>query len=313
MRAIVSAPDFLDGNYLSTDAARAGDAAADQRLQPAGDQRARRQHLGQLLVAVLQAAAVGRHDHGARPVHRRAAAATRCRRAGAATRAPPSLISLWSTAPFLLNNTVGTFEQRPVGRRAHAGVPGLDRADAVAGEARARPGARRQGAGRSIDRTTERSYVGSVPAASCRSRCGRCSAAHRPLLPWLFRQRRRHRDRPDPARACRSTCSPTCSRSPEAASLRRAPAARASKSSKLLIKAQARSRARCRPSASDERAARAAFAQPGTRAHAGAEQVPGLRGQSRPLLRHRHRSQSDGAASLSDDDKRALIEFLKTF
>ena len=26
---------------------------------------------------------------------------------------PPSLISLWSTAPFLLNNTVGPFEQDP--------------------------------------------------------------------------------------------------------------------------------------------------------------------------------------------------------
>ena len=54
--------------------ARAGDAAADQRVQPAGDQCAGRQHLGQLLVAVLQDAAVGRHDHGARSVHRQAAA-----------------------------------------------------------------------------------------------------------------------------------------------------------------------------------------------------------------------------------------------
>ena len=53
MRAIVGAPDFLDGNYLSTDAARAGDAAADQCLQPAGDQRAGGQHLGQFLVAIL--------------------------------------------------------------------------------------------------------------------------------------------------------------------------------------------------------------------------------------------------------------------
>ena len=63
----------LPRRQLSVDRrARAGDAAADQRLQPARDQRARRQHLGQLLVAVLQAAALGRHDHGARPVHRRA-------------------------------------------------------------------------------------------------------------------------------------------------------------------------------------------------------------------------------------------------
>ena len=44
---------------------------------------------------------------------------------------------------------------------------------------------------------------------------------------------------------------------------------------------------------------------------AGAEQVPGLRGQPRPLLRHR--PWSPGEPALSDDDKRALIEFLKTF
>ena len=30
---------------------------------------------------------------------------------------PPSLVSLWSTAPFLLNNTVGPFDQAPRSRR----------------------------------------------------------------------------------------------------------------------------------------------------------------------------------------------------
>ncbi len=45
--------------------ARAGDAAADQCLQPARHQCARRQHLGQFLVEIVQDAAVGRHDHGA--------------------------------------------------------------------------------------------------------------------------------------------------------------------------------------------------------------------------------------------------------
>ena len=38
-----------------------GHSAAHQRLQPAGHQRAGRQHLGQLLVALVQGAAVGRH------------------------------------------------------------------------------------------------------------------------------------------------------------------------------------------------------------------------------------------------------------
>ena len=54
--------------------ARAGDVVADQRLQPARDQCASRQHLGQFLVGLVQIAAVGRHDHGLRPVHRQAAA-----------------------------------------------------------------------------------------------------------------------------------------------------------------------------------------------------------------------------------------------
>ena len=65
--------------------AHSGDAAAHQRLQPAGDQRDGRQHLGQLLVAVVQGPALGRHRHVARSVHRRAGALRRCRPAGAAT------------------------------------------------------------------------------------------------------------------------------------------------------------------------------------------------------------------------------------
>ena len=66
--------------------ARAGDAAANQCVQPAGDQCAGRQHLGQFLVAV----ATRRCHRSARsrcmirsPASHRS---TRCRRAGAATR-----------------------------------------------------------------------------------------------------------------------------------------------------------------------------------------------------------------------------------
>ena len=66
--------------------AGAGDPAADQRLQPARDQRDRRQHLGQFLLGLVQVVALGRHHHGLRPVHRQAARRTRCRPAGAAIR-----------------------------------------------------------------------------------------------------------------------------------------------------------------------------------------------------------------------------------
>ena len=37
----------------------------------------------------------------------------RCRPAAAVTPRPPSLVSVWSTAPLLLNNTVGKFEPQP--------------------------------------------------------------------------------------------------------------------------------------------------------------------------------------------------------
>ena len=49
---------------------------------------------------------------------------------------PASLVSAWSTAPFLQNNTIGRFDPESVGRGAHAGVSGLDRENALAGTAR---------------------------------------------------------------------------------------------------------------------------------------------------------------------------------
>ena len=122
---------------------RAGDAAANQRLQPTRDQRAGRQYLGQLLVPVLQEPAVGRHitvhdPFTGKPWQWQMPAG------GRGYTRPPSLISLWSTAPFLLNNSVGgRIRAGSVGRCTHAGVPGVDRANAVAREARARPDPRR--------------------------------------------------------------------------------------------------------------------------------------------------------------------------
>ncbi len=54
----------LPGRELSVQRrARAGHAAADQRLQPARDQRDPRQHLGQFLLRILQDAALGRDGH----------------------------------------------------------------------------------------------------------------------------------------------------------------------------------------------------------------------------------------------------------
>ena len=82
----------------------------------------------------------------------------------------PSLISLWSTAPYLLNNSVGQFEASPSVAARMALVRGFDRPDAVAGQARQGPGARRQGARR------DRPHHGDELAArSRRATCPTCS------------------------------------------------------------------------------------------------------------------------------------------
>ena len=171
MRAIVSRPDFLKDNYLSTDIARAGDAAAHQRLQPAGDQRDRRQHLGQLLVAVVQGSPVGRQHHVVRSLHRRAAPV---RDAGRR----PRLHARSVADRALVDGAVSAQQQRrplraePVGRRAHARLRGLDPADALAG-ARA---------------CTTRCSATKVPERSTARRRRRTSRSPRAICPISFRR-----------------------------------------------------------------------------------------------------------------------------
>ena len=63
MRQKVLEPDFLESNYLSTRAACADHAARHQRVQSDRHQCDPQQHLGQLLVGVLQDAPLGRQHH----------------------------------------------------------------------------------------------------------------------------------------------------------------------------------------------------------------------------------------------------------
>ena len=44
----------------------------------------------------------------------------------------PSLTSIWATAPFLHNNSVGVFVKDPIGAGTHDGLQRRDREDAVA-------------------------------------------------------------------------------------------------------------------------------------------------------------------------------------
>ena len=206
MRKIVQAPDFLDGNYLSTDARIPVTLLRTNACSPLATNA-----LGgniwdnfssQTYKQLPSVGTVTLYDpFTGEPMPYEMPAGGR-----GYTRVP-SLISLWSTAPFLLNNTRRPVRHQPVGRGAHEGLRRLDRADAVAGKARARLGARRQDAGH--DRSHHRAQPASPSrSASSRKRCSRCrarctagcrgsSAAAATSCSARF------------PRACRSGCSPT--------------------------------------------------------------------------------------------------------
>ena len=156
---------------------RAGDAAADQRLQPARDQRDRRQHLGQLLLADLQEPALGRHGHGAPSDHRRA------ERVSDAGRRPRLHAPAVADQPVVdgalpAQQHRRPLRPRPVGRGAAGRVPGRHRADALAREAGEGPGPRRQGAGhhRPDDGAQLPDHPGRLPARAAGRRCSSRSA-----------------------------------------------------------------------------------------------------------------------------------------
>ena len=283
MREIVLAPRLPRRQLPLDRAARAGDAAADQRLQPAGDQRDR-------------AATSGTTSRRSRTRTCRRSARSRCTTRSPASRRPttmpaggrgytrpPSLISLWSTAPFLLNNSVGAVRRRA--RRSTRACASFD--DSIEQmlwpEKRERDsvlGAKVPG---TIDRTTERSHVtdperlrpGSAAAAaghaaSLAARGSSATATTSSLGPIPQGMPVEPAVQPGAARRERRPRRQGCSTSQDR---RRS----WSSSSSTLASAPA--------GASDEEL-RAALRQPG-RADAGAEQVPRLRRQPRPLLRHR--------------------------
>jgi hypothetical protein len=183
MRDIVSAPDFLDGNYLSTEARipvtllqtnacspLATNALADNIWDNFSSQSYKElPSVGEITV----------HDPftgAARPYKMPAG--------GRGYTRPPSLISVWSTAPFLLNNSVGPFEQDPSVearmRVFNASIeqllwPEKRKRDEILGDKV--PGV--------IDRTTTRSYI-RIPAGYVPEILRALSGPAHDLLPQLF-------------------------------------------------------------------------------------------------------------------------------
>ena len=73
MRAIVAAPDFLEGNYLSTDARIPVTLLRTNACSPLATNALAGNIWDNFSSQTLQAAALGGHDHHQRSVHRRAA------------------------------------------------------------------------------------------------------------------------------------------------------------------------------------------------------------------------------------------------
>ena len=119
---------------------------------------------------------------------------------------PPSLISLWSTAPFLLNNTVGKFDPSPSVDARMRVVQRFDREDAVAGTPRSRRGARDQDPRHDRPHRPPR-VISRSPPAICRTPSR--SAGHRRAPVSVGVRRRRDPHRSDSGRRRRSPCSPT--------------------------------------------------------------------------------------------------------
>ncbi len=114
MRAIVSAPDFLEGNFLSTEARVPVTLMQTNACSPLATNALAGNiwdnFSSQSYKTLPSVGTITVHDpFTGKPWQYKMPAG------GRGYTRPPSLISLWSTAPFLLNNTVGqnAFEQDP--------------------------------------------------------------------------------------------------------------------------------------------------------------------------------------------------------
>jgi hypothetical protein len=189
MRAIVSAPDFLDGNYLSTEARVPVTLLQTNACSPLATNALAGNiwdnFSSQSYKTLPSVGTVTVHDpFTGRPSQYKMPAG------GRGYTRPPSLTSLWSTAPFLLNNTVGgeKFEQDPsVDARMRVFQASIEQMlwpekrehDAVLGDKK--PGDPIY----VIDRTTARSGI-SIPAAYIPEPLRPANARLGKVLPKLF-------------------------------------------------------------------------------------------------------------------------------
>jgi hypothetical protein len=185
MRKVVQAPDFLQGNYLSTDARIPATLLRTNVCSPlatnalAGNiwdnfSSQTYKQLPSVGTVTLRDPFSGEPRPYAMPA------------GGRGYTRVPSLISVWSTAPLLLNNTVGPFDIDPsVNARLRSFEASIEQMlwperrerDAVLGE-------KAEGL---IDRTTERSTV-TVPTGFVPEALQPMQGTLHRWLPWLFEQ-----------------------------------------------------------------------------------------------------------------------------
>ena len=137
MRAIVAAPDFLKDNYLSTDARIPVTLLRTNACSPLGTNAIR----GNIWDNFSSETYKTLPSVGKITVQDPFTAERwqfQMPGGGLGFTRVPSLVSVWSTAPFLLNNRLGPFSDDPSvdGRMKH--LQRLDRTVAMAGKARAR-------------------------------------------------------------------------------------------------------------------------------------------------------------------------------
>ena len=210
MRKVVQAPDFLDDNYLSSDARIPVTLLRTNACSPLATNA-----LGgniwdnfssQSYKQLPSVGTVTLYDPftGAPMPYQMPAG-------GRGYTRVPSLISLWSTGPFLLNNTVGPFDISPsVDARMKVFDASIEQMlwpekrerDAVLGDKV--PG--------TIDRTTERSNV-TIPVGYVPEAMQPLQGSAASLVAVARRAGRRHRARPDPqGRAGQSAGQPEIAR-----------------------------------------------------------------------------------------------------
>lgn len=183
MNAAVHAPDFLDGNYLSSDARIPDTLLRTNACSPLATNAIRDNiwdnFSSESYKTLPSVGTVTLYDPytGEKMPYKMPAG-------GRGYTRVPSLIALWSSAPYLLNNSVGPFEQDPsVDARIRSFNASIEQMlwpekrdrDAVLGDKV--PG--------KIDRTTARSYV-YIPVGYLPDQLQRPATFASRFLPWLF-------------------------------------------------------------------------------------------------------------------------------